>query len=246
MFNTNLKSKLIVAVMVLFGIIAFISCEKDESVENSIMPQEINIAEICKMHNEVITSLKNTNSLKSAKNLSIDSYFDSVLSLIGNKLAKIDEERYSNSLTLKEYKEIINKTINLKSASSISEFSTYSSVFILDLKEKGYVSDYFYSELLILSGKASYLSNDEIIDYLDSDFAKKISKEESNLKELIVSMAKSSNELWKGNNLKSVKASGSRTIIADAMGALWGLPFGGVGSIIYGAAFSLYENEVLE
>lgn len=39
--------------------------------------------------------------------------------------------------------------------------------------------------------------------------------------------------------------SGSSTIIADAIGALWGLPLGGVGSIIYGAAFSLYENEVL-
>jgi len=241
------KSKLIVAVMLVVGVAAFMSCEKDDFVGNSMTPQEINNAEICKMHNKVITSLKNTVSLKSAGNLSMDSYFENYLPVIEKTLIENDNERYSNSLNLQEYKEVIKKINKLKSSSTNSEFISYTSTFILDLKEKGYVSDYFYSELLMLSEKATLLSNEELIQYLDSDFAANISDEESNLKELIVSMAKSSDELWNETNLKSAKAlkPGSSTIIADAIGALWGLPLGGVGSIIYGAAFSLYENEVL-
>jgi len=204
------KSKLIVAVMLVVGVAAFMSCEKDDSVGNSMTPQEINNAEICKMHNKVITSLKNTVSLKSAGNLSMDSYFENYLPVIEKTLIENDNERYSNSLNLPEYKEVIKKINKLKSSSTNSEFISYTSTFILDLKEKGYVSDYFYSELLMLSEK-------------------------------------SSDELWNETNLKSAKAlkPGSSTIIADAIGALWGLPLGGVGSIIYGAAFSLYENEVL-
>lgn len=115
------------------------------------------------------------------------------------------------------------------------------------LKDNGYITSYFYTELILLVENSVTLSNEEIINYLDNSFANNISNQESDMKSLIIAMARSSNEIWNENNLKSMTAlkPGSSTIIADAIGSLWGLPFGGVGSIIYGALFSLYKNEIL-
>ena len=241
MFKTNLKSKLMVAVMVTIGITALQSCEKSDNGEKPSTTMKITNSEICKMHNEVIGSLKNLKHLESDSTLSMDLYFENCLPLIESALLQSDPVKYSNSLSLEEYKEVINRIVVLESN---SEFLTYTSAFIQDLKDRGEVSDYFYTELIELTENATTFTNDQMLQYLDTDFALNISEKESNLKDLVVLMANSSNELW--NDSKLLKRPGSSTIIADAIGALWGLPLGGVGSIIYGAAFSLYENEILQ
>jgi hypothetical protein len=109
----NCKRKRIVIVMVNWGVTAFMSCEKVDSVENSISLQEFNNAEICKMHNKVFTSLKNSASLKGAGILSMDSCFENYLSEIGKTPIKNDNESYSNSLILQECKEVIKKNVRI-------------------------------------------------------------------------------------------------------------------------------------
>ncbi len=244
MFKTNLKSKLMAAVLVTIGITALQSCEKSDNGDKPSAMMKITNSEICKMHNEVIGSVKNLKQLKSDSIQSMDLFFENCLPLIESALLQNDPDRYSNSLSLEEYREVLNRIDVLNSSSSNSEFLTYTSAFIQDLKDRGEVSDYFYTELMEMTENATIFTNDQMIQYLDSDFALNISELESNLKDLVVLMAKSSDELW--NDSKLLKRPGSSTIIADAIGALWGLPLGGVGSIIYGAAFSLYENEILQ
>jgi len=59
------------------------------------------------------------------------------------------------------------------------------------------------------------------------------------------SVNKNSEIFWNDfHHTKPLKASGSATIAADTGGALWGLFFGPVGSIIAGGVASIVANEI--
>lgn len=86
----------------------------------------------------------------------------------------------------------------------------------------------------------------KLLAYIDGDFANRAwSVQDRSYAMAFSSVARSSAEFWgEPANAARLKP-GSSSIIADAVGALWGGLLGPVGSILYGAAFSLYDNEVL-
>gem|GEM_PF-5523405 len=223
------------------------SCNKAPYIELPRASYKISNADICIMHNKIISKAKESFTVKSSTIQNMEDYFNYYLPIIENLLLEENEELYSNDLSLQEYITVFEKYNVLRPTTTYVDFITYTTAFLMDLKDNGYITSYFYTELILLVENSVTLSNEEIINYLDNSFANNISNQESDMKSLIIAMARSSNEIWNENNLKSMTAlkPGSSTIIADAIGSLWGLPFGGVGSIIYGALFSLYENEIL-
>ncbi|MFA8299304.1 MAG: hypothetical protein ACEPOV_04020 [Hyphomicrobiales bacterium] len=65
-----------------------------------------------------------------------------------------------------------------------------------------------------------------------------------NLSAVAFSVGSNSEEYWRAfHNDNSLRKEGSGTIAADTAGALWGLFFGGVGSIIVGGVASIVANE---
>lgn len=196
------------------------------------------------MHNEVIHNIQNTNALSEVSIESIDDFFATILPTLASTLSNYNPARYQSDVDLNAHQSVSAKTSTLKSNSVIG-LPVYGPVLVNDLKNQAFTSDYFSKELNVLIDKSTVLSSREIINYLNTDFAVAIDANEKELKDLVISVAISSNDLWNGGDLARELKPGSRTIIADAIGALWGLPFGGVGSILYGAGFSLYENEVL-
>ncbi|MFT3738584.1 MAG: hypothetical protein QM786_07480 [Breznakibacter sp.] len=200
----------------------------------------MNNAKIAQLHNEIINKTFQSANLKSLNSLEFALFSESKyleLSEILFTYYNIDASQIGVDET--EFLEII------ADLDETPSFNEYSKVFVNDLKEKGFVSEYFTSELLVLCEKAQVLTKSEMLNYLDGTFAKDVTENELEYRDLIVSVANSSYELWSNINLLKSSAPGSSVIIADAIGALWGLPLGGVGSIIYGALFSLYQNELV-
>lgn len=231
---------------ILFITIFTINCCSNKEEVN--LPQEkITNIEICEMHNKIISDFQDISTMKSQSNSQMDIYLDNTIPILISQLTKYNKYRYNTNIKLNEHKRVFDNILVTKSSTKIN-FKEYSLAFIKDMKKQKMISEYMFQELNNLSKSSLYLSNEKIIDYLHNEFARDSNSEyEKKQKDLIIKMAESSNNLWNNqNNLKSfMLEESSKVIIADAVGALYGSLLGPIGSIVYGAGFSLYQNEVL-
>jgi hypothetical protein len=116
----------------------------------------------------------------------------------------------------------------------------YRKVLINDLYKKRRITSALYYKLMEITTNSSVSETMNRIYWLENN-SRSFGSVDKPYLNTFVAVGKDSYLQQGTGKLKP----GSSTIIADAIGAIWGLPLGGVGSIIYGAAFSLYENEVL-
>ena len=100
-------------------------------------------------------------------------------------------------------------------------------------------------EYLISNVEAQYGVNYKDIINSTNTKSSLSNKVNNTLTGVAFSVNKNSENFWNGfHHTKSLKASGSATIAADTGGALWGLFFGSVGSIIAGGVASIVANEI--
>ncbi|MGM0530504.1 MAG: hypothetical protein ACQER7_04065 [Bacteroidota bacterium] len=238
--------KKILFMSIIVFIVTFIINGCNNSDEIDTLETKITNSEICEMHNKIIQDFQDATISKIPSHQKIDKYFDETLKILKTNLKKYDSIRYDTKLNKDLHNRVFSKIISQKSNSKI-DFKEYSFAFIKEMKTQNLISNYMFRELNLLCKKALNSSNKEIIYYLHNKFAMNTSTDgEKQQKDLIVKMAESSDKFWNNNPLKSIMLKeSSKVIIADAVGALYGSLLGPVGSIVYGAGFSLYQNEVL-
>lgn len=229
----KLRNLLIVAVIISFGVIAFISCEKEskpiqiDEVSSITELTDYQIEYIGKMHNvyvkraydnyfaEIKTRSSNDNSL-TISIIDLITYFGQQPESEGIKENDIDKikEFYYNFKT--------NKSSNLSYSEQLLEYIKIN-------VEEVYGVDY-----------------DEIINPVNTRTASE-SKTLNVLRGVAFSVNKNSEKFWRGfHGDKSIetRAKGGATIAADTAGALWGLLFTPAVSIIVGGVASIVANEI--
>jgi len=203
--------------------------------------QNIDTKEICTMHNKIIKKMDS--KLITAEGYIFDdngiSYSKDVISHAKEILDQIDGNRYNTDFDESIFIEIIQRHNSDNNVINFSELVSYSSNY---LKEKGFISKYLNSELVSLGNKSIEYTTEEILYYVENEFAVDISENELSKRNLIVEMVFSSNDFWEGET--QAMADGDTVIIADAVGALVGSLLSPAGSIIYGAMYSLLENNI--
>lgn len=232
--NKNvLKSKLIVAVMLVFGITAFISCEKEEekalkSNDASSIPELTSkqIEYIGEMHNVYVQRAFDDYFVEKKTKSTNDN--DVVLDII-DLISFFEQQPESEGISEDEINKIKEFYYNFRTDENSS----------LNYSEQ--LFEYLKSNIEAQYG----------VDYDDIINPKKTksfhqNKTKNTLTGVAFSVNKNSEEFWrKFHNNKSLKAEGSATITADTGGAVWGLCLGGaVGSIIAGGVASIIANEV--
>jgi hypothetical protein len=122
-------------------------------------------------------------------------------------------------------------------------------ILVSDLAERKEISGDLANELFKIQRMAAAErepGSRKVLEYINRDFATRNWRDnDRRYAEVFVAVARSSAVFWQAHEGEARLKPGSSTIIADAAGALWGMLLGPVGSIVYGAAFSLYDNEVL-
>lgn len=241
-----LNFKLIVLVLVILGVTIFISCEKEKLVTTSpdlIASEKIDVQKICSMHNNIISKvIPELEEVKTGFNKNdYTAFLEEALPLITNTANQLDPNFDYEEIDFNRFTSTIEKfsSNNEKSVDSDNiDFSDMMSLFLEEANQEGLISEYFKLETIKLAIKAESIGRDEIIEYSVNEYATDISTDELIYKELIQNMLVASNEIW------LEKAEGSSVILADGIGALYGLLLSPVGSIVYGTGFSLLENEI--
>ena len=251
----NVKSKLIVAVMVMFGITAFMSCEKNNIDKNDLgtTSKKIDYKNFGKYHNQILDKFYSEKQNKSTLSLNdkvelIDSYLANVVdsinlgdfsTIINNQLGQkqlLYKITNTNSDISTGY-EVVN--IMLKNNEISNAVYTYFNAIISAYEE----FPFQFSDLLL---KIEQIETQVINDNVISE------KERNNILTVII-ITKSSIEYWSNNkNLKRGKsAKGLPWYTKDAVGAMTGVqtglvgyataiagPWGGAAALIGSAALS--------
>jgi len=253
MFKTSLKSKLMVAVMIIFGITAFMSCEKNNLEKNDLKTDLLDYKNFGKYHNQILDKFYSVKQNKSTLSFNdkvemIDSYLSNVVDSIksGDFTTIID-----NQLGQKQFLEEITNT-----SSDISTGYEIINVMAENNEISNAVYTYFNS---IISAYEEFpfqfsdllLKIDDIENQIINDNV--ISEKERNDLLTVIIVTKSSVEYWSDSkNLKRGKSTKSLPWYAkDAVGAMTGVqtglvgyataiagPWGGAAALIGSAALS--------
>lgn len=244
MFKTSLKSKLMVALMLIFGITAFMSCEKD-AVVNDIQPNSENNLkdEIGKYHNKALDLYYKNNNLKSSE-INYNNVRDEIIS----SLISYDNKLFNKTLINKNAVQSEKTLSNLKISFSVKSTKTTTDNLLEIINYLGQNNEISVE----LSGKLKSINNSvlegnlnssEILNLVNDLNNDNWNEQDAKYVNAFTQVYNSSYEYWNNlQNLKSTKADGDAVILADAAGALYGLILGPVWSIIEGAIFSVLAN----
>jgi hypothetical protein len=236
-----------------FALVGFTvySCKKEiENKKNTVellnksSDEDLDIEKICYMHNSIIEKIKpQLISDESIYDMNdYISFMDKNLPLITKVANELDPQNNYLEINYSRFKQITSKAESIKTKSTTDDenvnFSEYMRFFLEDTYQNGLISEYLKNETIELANNAEIMTRSEIINYSLNNYANNISEEEVKYKKLIQEMIQSSNKVWKE------KTDGSSVIIADGIGALYGMLLGPVGSVVYGTGFSLLENEL--
>jgi len=240
----KLKSKLKIAVVVMFGITTFMSCNKD-AVVNDIQPNSENNLknEIGKYHNTALDLYYNNNKLKSS-DVNYKNVRDEIISSLVNYDNELFNKTQIDKYALQSEKILSNLKISfsLKSTKSITdnllELINY-------LEQNNEISVELSSKLKNINNSVleGNLNSSEILNLVNDLNNVNWNEQDAEYVNAFTQVYNSSYEYWNNpQNLKSTKASGDGVILADAAGALYGLILSPVWSIIEGAIFSVIAN----
>ncbi|HYG36961.1 MAG TPA: hypothetical protein VD908_00015 [Cytophagales bacterium] len=240
-------------------LLSFFSCENEEqmkSEENNISAQEIADG------HHYLVNLYNDKKLNESK-LRTEVYCpECATSNFTNKLeiqkmamiAKGYNSTEVNTQTAEGKTRLQNLGVLVNNGSTLIPIGSYKSILINDLHNRGRISSFLADDLLRVnlynSGGSDPIYNtiyaEETIRQIRElryslSYSLRYNWIDRQYVDVFIQVAQDSYNNQQAGKLRP----GSSTIIADAVGAVWGLSLGPVGSIVYGAAFSLYENEVL-
>ncbi|MBS3742428.1 MAG: hypothetical protein KGY74_09935 [Candidatus Cloacimonetes bacterium] len=240
----KLKSKLIVAVMVMFGITAFLSCEKEVIVNEVPNQDESNLGnKIGEYHNIALDLYYNNSRLKSSE-MSYKNVREEIIASLTNYNSELFNDAQINEYALQSEK-VLSKlkiSFSLKNTKSITdnflELINY-------LEQNNEISTELTNQLKNINSNVleGNLNSSEILDLVNDLNNSSWSEQDAKYVDAFTQVYNSSYEYWtNAKNLKSTKAEGDAVIVADAAGALYGMILGPVWSIIEGAIFSVIAN----
>ncbi len=244
MRKTKISLILLSAILFFAGGMFLTSCNKEAELETTNDDENtltvITAKNIALQHNNCI--LYAYSKKKKEKDGSLDDIYI-MMDYFGEYL--INEEGMS--------KNEVNQAVNIAKekfplyVNTIKEIGTeiqaYSTYLDLIANERGYSLELINTLKTPIEQELYNQNKDTLLAYFENVLnSNNFVNNEKVIADIYCLVAKSSYELWFGNE-KSTLEGGTDVIIIDAIGALYGSPFGGVTSIIMGAAFSVAHNE---
>lgn len=239
--NKNvLKSKLIVAVMLVFGITAFISCEKEEALITD--PESDNIS-VSEWHDKAINSFLETNKFDNTTSREI--IRKEIINFLSEENpTQFNKEKLTSNAVFFE-KELKKQAFNsLKSTNTPNIVEN--AISLTDyLVENTYISIELGTSIKDIYTQFGIKDPDSIVLMVNGLKSQNWSDSDILFLNNFVDVFNSSFQLWQeqfDNNTKSTKVSNKEAALivtgADAVGALYGSIIPIWGSIVEGAVFS--------
>ncbi len=236
----KLKSKIIYAVILIFGITAFMSCEKKETNSN-LPPDDVSYSSLYKSigywHNVAVKSVYKDLAVKGTVN------YKSIREGMIEELNSIDPstfdlaEMHQNAITSDNILSAeLNRVVN--DSVLIVNSETYLLVFAYQL-DNDLISSKLYQALVEINSLVDNSANDN--DFLNAVHhlsSLNWSSSDQTYVNTLIQVVDASYEFWVTNGGYSGKSCTLCIIWADAAGAAYGTLIGPIGSIIEGAVFS--------
>ena len=217
--------------------------ERDEIVSNN----EI-LSNAGKIHNEMI-SYYYINRLEEDASVEIK-----ISELLDLSWEYLDKNGYDSETTM-ETRLLIEEKINMSSLKSVTDgnYSVDESNFISQLSETSMYSHHFLEEINKILTLAHNHNDRKIIrDYVNSTFRKIEFMDDDDIvgQQLYVNIFNGSYDFWEFMDESQLKSTNLRlsswVIINDGIGAIIGMIFGPIGSIVTATAFSVATNEEIK
>jgi len=243
----KLKSKILIALMVIFGIAAFMSCEKNKSNSN-LPPDDVSNSPLYKSigywHNVAVKSVYKDLSVKGNVNYkSIREEMIEALNSIDPTTFVLDE-MHQNAIISDN---ILNS--NLESVENDTVLIVNSETFLSSfdyLLNNNLISSDLYGTLVNLNSMVDNSANeDEFLNEVHKLSSMNWSSSDQIYVNTLIQVVDASYEFWVTNSGYNSKSCTLCIIWADAAGSLYGSIIGPAGSIIEGAVFSTiaYMND---
>jgi len=236
-----MKKHSIIAILLIFGITAFISCEKEDTLQTDTTVSELN-SKIGDYHNIALDLYYKENKQKS----STTNYKD-IRGKIITSLANYDSELFDKAqiseYTLQSEKHLSNVNISFSNYSAKSTTNNFLEL-INYLEQKGEISIALSQQLKDIN--SNLLTTSERLVLVNGLNDVNWNEQDKKYVNAFTQVYNSSFDYWtnayKGVLKKSQAAEGDSVILADAVGALYGMLLGPVMSVIEGALFSVIAN----
>ncbi len=228
-----------IAVLLIFGVTAFISCEKEDNLQTKNESQ-LN-SKIGEYHNIALDLYYKDNKQRSSK-INYKDVREKIIASLINYDSELFDKTQIKEYTLQLEKHLSNMNISFSNYSAKTTTNNFSKL-INYLEQKDEIS-------LILSQKlkninSTFLSASERLVLINglNDF--NWNEQDKKYVSAFTQVYNSSFEYWtnakKGTFSKS-QADGDGVILADAAGALYGMLLGPISSVIQAALFSVIAN----